>query len=62
MTTSSNIVTTTIDAEYPVPGMDNDTKGFRDNFANIITALETAKTEITELVFLPPHLCLQEDI
>lgn len=49
MTTSSNIVTTTIDAEYPVPGVDNDTKGFRDNFANIITALETAKTEITEL-------------
>lgn len=42
----SDIVATTIDIHYPVAGVDNDSKGFRDNFARIQTALAQAKAEI----------------
>jgi hypothetical protein len=42
----SNIVTNTIDIHYPVAGVDNDSQGFRDNFARIQTALAEAKTEL----------------
>ena len=45
----SNIVATTIDAAYPVAGVDNDTQGFRDNFQIIKDGLTTAATEITTL-------------
>lgn len=45
----SDIEYTTIDEEYPVAGVDNDTQGFRDNFAAISTGLQVAKTEITDL-------------
>lgn len=50
MPTNSNINATAIDEAYPVAGVDNDTQGFRDNFSYIKTALNTAKTEITELL------------
>lgn len=46
---ASSIVTTNIDTTYPVAGQDNDSQGFRDNFTNIKTALDTAKTEISDL-------------
>jgi hypothetical protein len=46
---ASNIISNTIDAEYPVAGQDNDSQGFRDNFSVIKTGLTTAATEITEL-------------
>jgi len=46
---ASSIVTTGIDTAYPVAGQDNDSQGFRDNFTNLKTALDTAKTEITDL-------------
>lgn len=46
---ASNIVYTTIDAEYPVAGVDNDTQGFRDNFQIIKDGLGTAQGEITTL-------------
>lgn len=46
---ASSINTTNLDALYPVAGVDNDSQGFRDNFANIKTNLETAATEITDL-------------
>ena len=46
---ASNIISNTIDAEYPVAGQDNDSPGFRDNFSVIKTGLTTAATEITEL-------------
>ena len=46
---ASNINTTTIDENYPVAGIDNDSQGFRDNFASIKTNLTTAGTEITTL-------------
>lgn len=46
---ASNISTTTIDENYPVAGIDNDSQGFRDNFTSIKTNLTTAGTEITAL-------------
>ncbi len=46
---SSAIVYTTINENYPAAGVDNDSQGFRDNFARIKTALGTAQSEITYL-------------
>jgi len=46
---ASGIITTNIDTAYPVAGQDNDSQGFRDNFTNLKTALDVAKTEITDL-------------
>ena len=46
---ASNINTTTIDDTYPVPGQDNDSQGFRDNFSQIKTQLDTASSEITTI-------------
>lgn len=46
---ASNIVSETIDAAYPVAGVDNDTQGFRDNFQIIKDGLATAKSEVTAL-------------
>jgi hypothetical protein len=45
----SLINTSEIDTEFPVPGQDNDSQGFRDNFTNIKSNLDTAKTEIETL-------------
>lgn len=38
-----------INISFPVPGVDNDSQGFRDNFSNIQSALTRADTEITSL-------------
>ena len=38
-----------IDTQFPVPGQDNDTQGFRNNFGNIQNALTAASSEITDL-------------
>ena len=46
---ASNISVSGINAGFPVPGISNDSQGFRDNFASIVTALSTAATEITVL-------------
>jgi hypothetical protein len=46
---SSNINFASIEATYPVAGIDNDTQGFRDNFSAIKIALEVAKSEIDTL-------------
>lgn len=46
---ASNINITDIDTEYPVPGQDNDSQGFRDNFTTILDNFEAAKTEIETL-------------
>ena len=43
------IPTTNIDTTYPVAGQDNDSQGFRDNFTQIKTQLDTAGTEITTI-------------
>ena len=46
---TSAIVANTIDANFPVAGVDNDSQGFRDNFNVIKTGLTTAGSEITTL-------------
>lgn len=45
----STINTNGIDVNYPVPGVNNSSQGFRDNFASIKTNINTAATEITDL-------------
>lgn len=42
----SNINTTQLNELYPIAGVNNDTQGFRDNFANIKLNLNYAKDEI----------------
>ncbi len=46
---SSQIDTTSIDSAYPVAGKDNDSQGFRDNFASIKTNFTYTKSEIEDL-------------
>ena len=46
---TSAINTNGINVNYPVPGINNSSQGFRDNFAAIRTDLNTAATEITNL-------------
>jgi len=38
-----------IDGAYPVPGQDNNSQGFRDNFTNTRTNFQYAADEITDL-------------
>lgn len=45
----SNINTNGINSSYPVPGVNNSTQGFRDNFASIKTNLNTAYEELSDL-------------
>jgi len=45
----SAINTNALDVNYPVPGVNNSSQGFRDNFASIKTNLDTAGTEISDL-------------
>jgi hypothetical protein len=45
----SAINTNSIDANYPVPGVNNSTQGFRDNFSSIKNNLNTAGSELTDL-------------
>lgn len=46
---TSQINTNGINANYPVPGTNNSSQGFRDNFAQIRTQLNTGANEITDL-------------
>jgi len=45
----SNIDNTSIDAQFPVAGQDNDSQGFRNNFNTIKNNFTAAKNEIEEL-------------
>lgn len=45
----STINTSGIDANYPIPGQNNSTQGFRNNFASIKQNLDIASNEITDL-------------
>lgn len=45
----SAINTGSINVNYPVPGVNNNSQGFRDNFSGIKNNLDTASSEITEL-------------
>ena len=46
---TSAINPTTISTTFPIAGQDNDSQGFRDNFAAIGSNFVTAKSEITAL-------------
>ena len=46
---TSQINFNAVDITYPVAGQDNDSEGFRGNFAAIQSGLETAKSEISDL-------------
>lgn len=46
---TSAIISSTIDADFPIAGQDNDSQGFRDNFNAIKDGLATAASEITVL-------------
>lgn len=46
---ASNINTNDIDTEFPIPGQDNDSQGFRDNFTSILDNFVAAKSEIETL-------------
>lgn len=45
----STINTNGINVNYPVPGVNNNSQGFRDNFSSIKNNLNTAGTEISDL-------------
>lgn len=45
----STINTNSINPNYPTPGVNNNSQGFRDNFASIKTNLNIAATELTDL-------------
>jgi hypothetical protein len=45
----STINTNGLNVNYPVPGVNNNSQGFRDNFATIKTNLDIASNEITDL-------------
>lgn len=45
----STINTSGIDVNYPIPGTNNSSQGFRDNFASIKNNLNIAANEITDL-------------
>lgn len=46
---TSQINTNGINTNYPVPGVNNSSQGFRDNFAQIKNNIDTASSEITDL-------------
>jgi hypothetical protein len=45
----SNINTNPIDPTFPVPGVNNSSQGFRDNFASIKNNLDITSSELTDL-------------
>ena len=45
----STINTSSLQTNYPTPGVNNSTQGFRDNFSMIKSALDTAASEISDL-------------
>jgi hypothetical protein len=49
MTSTVTNFSNNINTTYPVPGVDNDTQGFRDNFSNIKNALTAAADQLDYL-------------
>jgi hypothetical protein len=45
----SNINTNGIDPNYPIPGVNNSSQGFRDNFSSTKVNLDTAANEISDI-------------
>ena len=52
-------ISSLIDPTFPVPGQDNDTQGFRNNFANIKNSLSRAAEEISDLEIIQIALANQ---
>ena len=46
---TSAINTSSLNSDYPTPGVNNSSQGFRDNFTNIKTNLDTISTELSDL-------------
>lgn len=49
MADSDNIIPEQIDETFPIAGQDNDSQGFRDNFAIIQSSLSSTKTALQDL-------------
>ena len=49
MTSNITNFSQNIDTNFPVQGQDNPSQGFRDNFAQIVLAFDTASTEISNV-------------
>ena len=49
MSSNINVSVSGININFPVPGISNDSAGFRYNFANIVAAFDTAASEISKL-------------
>lgn len=49
MTSSVTQYSSLIDTTFPIPGADNDTQGFRNNYIQISKAFNTVSSEITNL-------------
>ena len=58
---TSAIVSSTIDAAFPVAGQDNNSQGFRDNFQITKTGLAQAATEISALQLTTAKLNVDND-
>lgn len=46
----SDIISTTIDENFPIAGQDNDSQGFRDNFSILKNNFASAKAELDEIL------------
>lgn len=46
---TSKVTSTGINTQYPIPGKNNSSQGFRDNFASIANNLDQASQELTDL-------------
>ena len=49
MASTSTAFTSNIRQNYPIPGQDNDTSGFRDNFTNIANSLYALAHEVSSV-------------
>ena len=49
MTSTITSYSSIINENFPISGVDNDTQGFRNNYANIKTAFQIASAEISTL-------------
>lgn len=49
MSSTATTFINSINTNYPVPGVDNDTQGFRDNYANIKSSLTTLAGEVSNI-------------
>jgi len=49
MSSTATTYINSINTNYPIPGVDNDTQGFRDNYSNIKNALTSVASEVNGL-------------